>query len=423
MKTYSKISIFLLIAIALFTSCRKDEDDTIKQVNKEIYKTMQVYYLWYQYLPTSSTVNPGDYNNPQEFIEAIRYPLYDKWSYVQTMEDYNQFSGGKMVGHGFSFGQDENENIRILYVYRNTQTAESGVKRGWIISKVNGTFVNSGNISDLIGDRVAGLTNDFVFIDENGVPVNLSLTKEQINVTPVLHYEVLNQGNTKIGYMVFEQFIRAAYPEFEEAFSYFNAQDIDELIVDLRYNGGGFVPVADTLAGWLIGKEHGNQLFSTLEYNEKFSRYNQSTKVPAMANGISVNRIFFIGTYYTASASELVINGVNPYVEVILAGDTTRGKPVGMNGFEIGDYMAWPVTFSYYNANHIGGFYNGLPVNLPAEDDITKDFGDPEEASLKAILDYIGNGGVQLKVESAQSHQRARLILPKDPISPYSKAF
>jgi carboxyl-terminal processing protease len=349
MKTYSKISIFLLIAIALFTSCRKDEDDTIKQVNKEIYKTMQVYYLWYQYLPTSSTVNPGDYNNPQEFIEAIRYPLYDKWSYVQTMEDYNQFSGGKMVGHGFSFGQDENENIRILYVYRNTQTAESGVKRGWIISKVNGTFVNSGNISDLIGDRVAGLTNDFVFIDENGVPVNLSLTKEQINVTPVLHYEVLNQGNTKIGYMVFEQFIRAAYPEFEEAFSYFNAQDIDELIVDLRYNGGGFVPVADTLAGWLIGKEHGNQLFSTLEYNEKFSRYNQSTKVPAMANGISVNRIFFIGTYYTASASELVINGVNPYVEVILAGDTTRGKPVGMNGFEIGDYMAWPVTFSYYN--------------------------------------------------------------------------
>lgn len=408
--------------ILLLNACKfEDDDNTIKRVNKEIYNLMKEYYLWYDHLPSSVDFN--DYSDPQEFIDAIRYEEYDKWSYVQTMEEFYQFSKGKMYGHGFGFGVDENENIRIIYVFRNTLIANSGVKRGWIISEVNGTPVNADNIRSLLGESKAGITNNIVFLNENGTPVNLTLTKEEIQITPVLHYEVLNQGDTKIGYLVFEEFIRSAYPEFEEAFSLFNTQGIDELIVDLRYNGGGFVNVADTLAGWLIGKDHGNQFFTETRYNRNYSNFNETSKVPSISNGVSLNRIFFIGTGLTASASELVINGVKPYVDVIIAGSNTHGKPVGMDGFRVGDYIAWPVTFSYYNANNEGDFYDGLPATLPAEDDISRDFGDPEESSLKAILDYINGEATLMKAEQKKGSRLSRLILPEKPISPYSKAF
>ncbi len=422
MKLCCRCVVFIAVTVLFLNACKiGDDDSAIKRVNKEIYTLMKEYYLWYDFLPSS--VDYGDYSDPQEFMDALRYEEKDKWSYVQTMEEYYQFSEGKMYGHGFAFGLDESENIRVIYVFRNTLIAKSGVKRGWIISKVNGTYVNAENISKLLGQSKAGVTNNFVFLDENGDQVNLTLIKEEINITPVLHYEVIEQGSKSIGYLVFEEFIRPAYPEFEEAFSYFNTQGIDELIVDLRYNGGGFVNVADTLAGWLIGKNYGNQVFTKTRYNNKYSQFNETSRVPSINNGVSLNRIFFIGTYYTASASELVINGISPYVDVIIAGDSTHGKPVGMDGFRVGNYIAWPVTFSYYNSLDKGDFYDGLPALLPAEDDITRNFGDPEESSLKAILDYISGEATPMKSERKKGSSLSRVILPDKPISPYSKAF
>ncbi|MFO7369671.1 MAG: S41 family peptidase [Bacteroidales bacterium] len=421
MKFCCRYIVLIVVAALLLSACKIEKDNTDKLVNKEVFNLMKEYYLWYNYLPTK--VDYGAYSNPQELMDAVRYEELDRWSYVQTMEEFYQFSEGKFYGHGFSFGLDESGNIRIVYVFRNTQVANNGVQRGWIITKVNGTTATEDNIRGLLGESKAGITNTIAFLDENGAPVNLVLTKEEIQVTPVLHYEVIDQGDTKIGYLVFEEFIRPAYPEFEEAFNHFNAQGIDELIVDLRYNGGGFVNVADTLAGWLIGKDHGNQFFTETRYNNKYSQFNETSKVPAISNGVSLSRIFFIGTEYTASASELVINGISPYVDVIIAGDTTHGKPVGMDGFIVGNYVAWPVTFSYYNANNIGDFYNGLPATLPAEDDITRNFGDPEESSLKAILDYISGVAAPMKAERERGSRLSRLILPDKPISPYSKSF
>jgi carboxyl-terminal processing protease len=193
--------------------------------------------------------------------------------------------------------------------------------------------------------------------------------------------------------------------------------------VDLRYNGGGSIGVADTFAGWLIGKNYGNQPFVNLEYNAKYSHsMNKTFNVAVNPNGLNLSRIFFIGTSNTASASELTINGVKPYVQSILAGSSTHGKPVGMNVIPISTYMALPVTFKYTNADGEGDFYEGLQPLLPADDDRTRNFGDPEEASLKAVLNYIETGAVPLKTTRSTGYQTG-IIEPKGPISQYLKAY
>jgi hypothetical protein len=320
-------------------------------------------------------------------------------------------------------GLDQSDNFRIVFVYRFTEAAEKGVKRGWILSKVNGTTVTISNFGTILGENSVGVTNTITFINENSQNVVLSLTKEELTLTPVLHYEVLEQGPDKIGYMVFQDFIESANEEMDEVFDTFTNAGINELIIDMRYNGGGSVDVAEHLAGWLIGKDFANQPFLYYQHNGILSSYLDTMyTVPANTNGVSLDRIFFIGTEYTASASELIINGVEPFVSSILAGSSTHGKPVGMYAIPIEEYVTLPVAFKYSNKNHEGDFYNGIPPTLPAIDDFTRDFGDPQEASLKAILDYIETGVIPSK-STKSTDFRSRYMERQGPLGQYLRAY
>lgn len=425
MKTPFRMLLLVLAAVLLF-SCGNKNDDNAHAVivNAKILEMMQTVYLWYTELPN---IDPEDYSDPLKFMEALRYSQYDRWSTLMPEEDFTRyFEEGEMIGHGFLPGLDENNKIRIAFIYPGTEAAEKGVKRGWILSKANGVNLNPSNFFTVMGDNVIGLTNNVTFIDHEGKEVNLTLTKEIIELSPVVHSEIIERGTNKIGYVVFQDFIDAANSELDAVFSEFVNAGINELIVDLRYNGGGSSDVAQHLGGWLIGKDFGGEPFIYYEHNDILNTppYSFDTvyKVPAKANGLSLSRIFFIGTENTASASELIINGVKPFVESILAGSATHGKPVGMYAIPIEEYRTLPVCFKYTNKNHEGDFYNGIAPTLPADDDITRDFGDPQEASLKAVLDYIETGVIPSK--SAKSTvSRSRYIERRDPIGQFLKAY
>jgi carboxyl-terminal processing protease len=417
----------LLLAFALLFilfSCKKDKDNTVEIINRDIYDLMEVVYLWNREMPTS--IDASAYSTPAAFMEALRYEVYDRWSTVITKEEYHQyFEEGTMVGHGFMLGLDEGENIRIAFVYPTTQAYDQEIRRGWIVTKVNGTTATPDNVFNLLGEPEIGLTNTITFINANGVTVTRTLAKEEIDISPVVHYEILNQGTDKIGYLVFQDFIEVANDQLDEVFDSFKNAGINEIIIDLRYNGGGAVNVAEHLAGWLLGKDYGNQPFIKYQHNMNLAGSEDTTiNLPANAAGLSLGRIFFIGTEYTASASELMINGVKPYVESILVGRTTHGKPVGMYPFSFTqyDYVVLPVCFKYSNADNEGDFYEGLPVMLPAGDDMTRDFGDPEEASLRAVLEYIETGAVPLKTTKSTG-DRIKLIESDNPVNQYLKAY
>jgi carboxyl-terminal processing protease len=427
MKTLHKIILLLLLASVAVTACKKEPastNATISAVNSAIYDLMKDYYLWYDQLPV---VDPTTYATPNDLMDALRYKKYDKWSTVLTKTDYNQyFVAGQMVGYGFSLVLDANNKVRIAFLYRGTQAYNQGVRRSWIIDKVNGTAVTKDNVFTLLGPAQAGLNNTISFIKTNGDAVDLSLTKSVVNLTPVLHYEVIQQGAAKVGYIVFQDFIDTARVELDEAFNSFNSQGINELVVDLRYNGGGSVDVARYLAGWLIGKNNGNQPFVNFRHNDKHMNMDTTLNVPSNSSGLSLDRMFFIGTRNTASASELIINGVKPFLSTeVLVGDTTDGKPVGMYAFPFinYDYVVLPISFKYTNARDEGDFYGGLIPNLEAADDVTRDFGDPQETSLKAALDYINGGALPLKSAGAGVIRGSALLTSNRGVGQYLKAY
>jgi carboxyl-terminal processing protease len=423
MKTLSRFRILILILFFTALSCKKEEESEVEIVNQYVFELMKDVYLWYDHLP--ATINPSAYPTPDSLMKKLRYPVYDRWSSIISKTEFNQYYlEGTMIGHGILLGLDENENVRIAFVYRSTQAYDLGVRRSWIVSKVNGTSVTPTNIFDLLGDSEIGITNNIEFINENAEYITLSLTKDVINITPVLHYEVLLQGDTRIGYIVFQDFIDAATEELDEAFTSFNSEGVDEMIVDLRYNGGGSVDIAEYLAGWLIGRNYGNQPFINFRHNDKNTRNDTTVNVPVNTSGPNLDRIFFIGTSSTASASELIINGVKPFVTTTLAGTPTHGKPVGMDvyAFRDYDYVVLPITFKYTNKDNVGDFYDGLIPDIYAEDDLTKNFGNPEESSLKSVLDYIETGLIPEK-ELKTTAGRSNILELNKPINQYLKAY
>lgn len=422
MKSITRFGILLIFLIPFIAACKKD-DNHIEFVNNRLYDEMRDWYLWYDKMPVPQP-DPANYNTPQEYMDAIIYPGVDRWSYIVTQDENNQyFEEGKAIGHGFSLGLDVDNQIRIVFVYPGTEAAIKGVERGWILSKINGVTVPPNNsVFEMMGKDVVGISNTFTFLDHEGLSKVVTLTKENYTIVPVLHSEVITQGSDKIGYMVFQDFIGTAPSEIDQTMQSFINAGINELIIDLRYNGGGLISVCQHFAGWLVGKNHANEVLVSFEFNDKHDIENTVLRVPSKTNGLDLNRIFFIGTNRTASASEMLINGVEPFIpDVILAGSNTHGKPVGMFGIPIDEYIAYPISFSNYNKNHVGDYYNGLVPDIAASDDFVRDFGDLNESMLKPVLDYI-NSDNTFTPEAQIAGKNGRMLNTNRPMSIFLKA-
>lgn len=412
----------LLVAVSFLPACEDDliiSDEEI--VNKDLYKAMKDIYLWNDKIPV---VNPSYYSTPYEMMEALRYKELDRWSFVMTWHEYEQyFMEGKMIGHGFMISRDENYNLRIAFVYPSTTAHAKGVRRGWIIKKINGVAASPSNVIQLLGASNTAVENTIEFIDNDNLYRTLTLKKEELNIDPVLHSEIIQVFDKKIGYIVFQDFIEAANIGIDSIFSYFKQENVDDLILDMRYNGGGSVDVAVHLSGWLTGNTNAEQTLIKFQHNDRNQYRDTSFTIPYNGSSLDLNRIIFIGTSATASASELIINGMIPYMEVSLIGAPTNGKPVGMYvlEYEDQDYAAFPVCFKYTNALGVGDFYNGLQPDILANDDLTRDFGDPDEGMLKAAISYITAGS--MVVVARKSTSDIRIISPPTNLAGLQRAF
>lgn len=396
-----------MLLIPLLFGCKKDpepagENTFEERARDEFYDLMKDVYLWYTTMPT---VKLSDYEDPAELLEALRYKPKDPWSFVTDYESFMASMQGSFVGHGISLSLDAANNVRITSIYEGCDLWPKGVRRGWIVKELNDTplapiFIAGNNTaySNLMGQPVAGITNKFLFQKPDGTTVTYSSTKAAFTINSVTASKVLDLASGKTGYLAFETFIDPSEQELNEAFAMFKASNVTDLIIDLRYNSGGYMDIAQQLASLVLSWDDTLKTCYKLNYNDRVGPvWNESYKFVRTTSPLGLDRVVFITTRGSASASEVVINSLKPYVDVKIVGDTTHGKPAGMNlwGFPFpseGDpepdyeYVFAPITFEYVNSLDEGQFYEGMAPDVRAADDITRDFGDPEEASLKAAI-------------------------------------
>jgi C-terminal processing protease CtpA/Prc len=404
-----KLFFLTIVFLLAFSSCKKDNvvpETTVTpaMARDSLYYIMKEFYFWYNEPEASSITetNKGNYATPSDLLEAMRYKARDRWSFVA---DYNEFiaqMNGDFVGHGIRMGLDSEGKARIAMIYNNSPLYANGVRRGWIVKTINGTEVAPVLLSNdltaytnLIGPGKAGITNIFVFVNAQGNEVTIQSTKSAFTLNTVITKDTLQLTTGTTGHLVFDQFITPSADELASAFSYFKSVGVSDLILDLRYNTGGYLAIAQALASYIAGDAQVGKVFAKLSYNDKHQDANSSFLFTTTSYSLNLPRLVVITTRSTASASEAVINGLRPFVNIVTIGDTTNGKPTGMNGWPVGKkYFFWPVTFKIVNASNEGDYFDGIFPAKVLSDDITHDFSDRNELCLKEAIHYLETGSI-----------------------------
>ena len=369
-----------------------------------LYKIMHDAYLWYDKVPQ---LDYTAYEDLPDLLEALKYHTYDKWSYVTTQSSYdNYFEEGKYIGYGFSISYTAGDAYLKL-VYKDSPAYRAGFRRGTEILEINGLSVSEIASRQLwgsiYGEREVGVASRFKVIIE-GEQKEITLYKEEVTAYSVLHQSVLERAGKRIGYLVFNAFIEPSAAELDAAFAAFQSAGIEELIVDLRYNRGGRVHIAQYLASLIAGERAAGEIVASLNYNDRYTRWNEAYLFQKESHGLDLERVYMITTEESCSASELLINGLTPFVEVTLVGSRTCGKPVGMRGYSFCDKHLSPIQFEVFNADNEGRYYDGLPVACSVADDPKHRFGVSEEGMLAEVLYRMDTGHCSTRDKKARRY-------------------
>lgn len=358
---------YLLIAFLFsinFISCNNDDDNLSPStsVNDFVWKAMNYWYYWKDSSPNLADdrfSNETDYNNflnSQQTDELFYNLLFDygntdRFSWI--VDDYEELDNS-FAGINFSFGMDYglvrvNQNSNVLfgyiqYVLPNSPASNAGFQRGDIFTRINGTQLTDSNYTQLLGEMSATFGMGYL---QSGELFNsdeqISVTKTQINENPVYIANVIESEGHKIGYLMYNNF-RANYnDELNQAISQLKSQGITDLVIDLRYNGGGSVQTAAYFASMITG-QFNQQDFTKLTFNQNRSNNNSTYKFENEAklyndnleqtgtfnlSNLNLPEVYVLTTRGSASASEMLISCLKPYINVTTIGMKTYGKTVG----------------------------------------------------------------------------------------------
>ncbi|GAB3906305.1 S41 family peptidase [Mucilaginibacter boryungensis] len=464
---------FAVILLAgAFTACKKHKVDpvgpdapgsTIDLIRDSIFLYSKEAYYWADGLPDYATFQPrtiaGSTDQASVTAEVNIISQYKinpatnlPYEYVANSGGQAKYSfidggqtstalGGTKADFGFAITAISNTDFRVRYVYSTGPAGVAGLHRGEQIVTINGrsnldlsVTADYNFVINALGTSPMSIT----LKKADGSTYGVTLNSTSYTVNPVLLYKIFDLGGgKKVGYIVFNSFTAPsnAQPKLDEAFNYFTTNGITDLVVDLRYNGGGYVSTSEYLANLIVPAAKNN----TLMYNTFFNPTLQSGKEELLkkqffrdANNnlynygqvdysvagnavnfskkgsLAVPRVFFIVTGSTASASELAINNLRSQMDVKLIGTTSYGKPVGFFAININKYQLYVPEFETKNSANQGGYYTGMlpgSADYPGfndKDDLTKDFGDATEGLLAHALNYVKQGtyGTALKVQS-----------------------
>lgn len=389
---------------------------------------------WYLFPgDVASGVNPGAHSNVQSYIDALVAPARalnkDRFfTYITSIAEENAFyASGSSAGFGIRMAYDAvNQRILVAEAYEGAPAFAAGIDRGTAITAIG---TNSGNLrtvaSIVNAEGTAGLTNALgpndpgvsrvLRITDAGGTRDVTVAKADYSLDPVSDRygaKIISEGGRNYGYVNLRSFISSADPQLRTAFLNFRNQGVTDVIIDFRYNGGGLVSIAG-LMGDLLGRNRtSSEVFSQMVFRpSKASANNETRYFTAQPESIAPTRIAFIGTGSTASASELVINSMLPWLgtNMTLVGSNTYGKPVGqiaLDKAECDDRMR-VVAFATGNASGQSDYYDGLAPKIAnscaANDDLSFPLGDPREASIRAAIGFLSGTACTARIADASA--------------------
>ncbi|MFO1220344.1 MAG: S41 family peptidase [Burkholderiaceae bacterium] len=419
------------LSLALLAACGGSDDNALvvgacdvpsRQAGLRSY--FDDWYFWYALSPKPA---PGSQPTVDAYFNALLYTgtdanfPADRWSFHQSTESFNQFFGdGKTLGYGIAVAGLEVTSptpqpgapLYVRYVEPLSPAATAGVVRGDRVVSINGRTAAEmigANDFSLLSPAAAGDRITVVLANASGQRT-VAITAAVFALTPVSRSAVVTSpAGRKMGYLVVKDMITQAGTPMASAFQSFAAQGVTELVIDLRYNGGGFVSVARDLASYVRGATTARPTtFASLLYSDKRSGSNTAFTFNSPANMLTLSRVYVLAGPRTCSASEQVINALRPFVDVVLLGDTTCGKPVGFNPADDGCGETYSiVTFESVNARNEGRYFNGFDPRCAIAEDFTKTLGANDEPLLAAARNHADGIGCPVLAAPAREQTLA----------------
>lgn len=437
-KVVIKISLIILLGFIL-VKCTDDYDDNPQRgsVNDFVWKGLNQFYFWLEDSPDLVDGRFSSNNQYTDFLNSFTSPeslfehllidrSIDRFSVI--FSDYNvleQTLTGSTASNGVDYelryveGSSTELFGWVRYVMPNSDASSKNIQRGDIFYAVDGLPLTINNYKSLLDQNSYTLS---IATLNNGVLTptgeNINLNKFPYSENPVLIRNVHVIGSKRIGYLMYNGFYSNYETELNQAFAYFQSENITHLILDLRYNSGGSVNTATRLASMITGQFQG-QVFARQQWNYKIENYysnNQEALInrftSTLANGsainsLQLNKLFVLTSKRTASASELVINGLKPYIDVVQIGDVTVGKNVGSitlydsptfrkeNVNPAHRYAMQPIVLKIANANGFSDYVNGISPDVLQIEDLENlgVLGDDSDPLLNAALNYVDLNG------------------------------
>lgn len=451
MKNY-KTALFLLFTLTIFTNCSKDNDDndaTTNELNDFVYRGMNAFYLYKDDVPdladnrfrNDNAYNTflNDFNSPRSLFDHLVFDEEDRFSWI--VDDFvalEQAFSGVSTSNGMEFQLFRlNNGIFgiITHILPNTSAARNGIKRGDVFYAINNNRLTQENINNLLGqDNYDVNLGDY---NNNGTPEmfddtvtettrRVPLSKTQYTEDPILINNVLNVDGKQIAYLMYNSFTgtNKFNADLNTVFSEFKNANATELVLDLRYNSGGSVRTAIILSSLITG-QFTDEIFSTEAWNSDFQEFFNNEDPELLINrfidnidgeplqSLNLSRLYVLTSPRSASASELVINSLRPYINVVQIGTNTSGKFQASTTLYDSDnfrrqganpnhgYAMQPLIFKSLNVAGVTDYFNGLTPDIFLEESIANlgELGTLNEPLLaRAIADI--NGGAIVKLDN-----------------------
>lgn len=456
-----------------FVSCSKEETpqdieekeiaEEVEEVNLEveefIFNGMNEIYLYKADVPVLADdyfANDTDgkksylssFDAPEDLFDALQ-SSQDRFSFMTA--DYvaleNRFNGISLttgMKYGLTYIGESNDVLGyVQYVLPGTSAEEKGIKRGDVFTEVNGTQMTGSNYSALLGQdsytiNMGRIENGQIQMTDNLV----TLTGTEYTANPVLISKVLDVEGIKVGYIMYNSFTGSFDSELNAAFAELKSQNVQELVLDLRYNGGGSVETAVDLASMITGQFEG-EVFMKEQWNEKYqnawdpesyiNRFNNEIRTGETINSLNLNKVYVLTTGRSASASELVINGLDPYIDVIQVGTTTTGKfQASVTLYDSSNfgrekanknhtYAIQPLVLKSVNSAGVSDYVNGLAPNITQKESLSNlgTLGDPSEPLFQAALNHIlGKSQVATSAAVKRAEEKYKMFGGSDMFDP-----